>query len=153
MPIKLTVREAVAAYQSIQGLPRLPNGKVTYEFGYIGDKLESAVRRFEKERDKLRQEMSVEVEVKENGKVVKGEDGEPKKEKRIPPEKQDEFMEQLESMLDAEVTVEREPIKLSAAFQDAPAKLSDEDKFKWEERYPRPTAAQLRGLSKIIIEE
>jgi hypothetical protein len=153
MPIKLTVREAIAVFQSIQGLPRLPNGKVTYEIGYISDKLESAVQRFEKERDKLRRETSVEVEVKEAGKVViDKETGEPKKEKRIPPEKQDEFMEQLEAMLDADVTVEREPIKLSVAFPDAPAKLSDEDKLKWEERYPRPTAAELRGLSKIIIE-
>jgi hypothetical protein len=107
MSIKMTVREAIGAYQAIERLPASPNGKANYDLGYISQKLEQGINVFERLRDRLTRELSVEVEETDE------KTGTSRKVKRIPPEKMDDFTGQLEKALDAEITVERSPIVLA----------------------------------------
>jgi hypothetical protein len=146
MSIKLTVRQAVAAFQAIECLPRLKDSKMAYNLGYIANHLESGIHAFEKERDKLQRTLLV-IEDRKDEKTGKTE-----KVRVIPVDKQSEWSEEIEQMLDGDIEVEREPLKFSAVFPDPPANLSPEDLVKYEEKYPRPTAAQLRPLIKIIVE-
>jgi len=159
--IKMTVREGLGAFQGIDKLPKLKDGKVDYNIGYIGSHLEAAVVAFQKRRDKLQREMSVEydheleeeVSVEENGKTVRRmqKTGKTERRMKIPEVKLGEFTEKIEEMLEAEFEINRDPIKYSAAFPPVPAGLSKEDLAKYEEKYPTPSAAQLRPLVKIIV--
>jgi len=120
--IKMTLRDAIAAFQAIEMLPSIPDGKISYSIGYIGDKLEQHVRRFNKEREKIGRELA-------GGKEV------------VPDEKMKEFTERLDSMLDVEIEIDRDPVKLDAVLGDRP------------EKRPEMKPAVLRALvGRIIIE-
>ena len=124
--IKMSLRQAIAAYQALDEFPRVPDLKISYELGYITDKLEQRVRLYEKERIKL---------LKANS--VVGEDGV----RKVDPAKADGVTEELEKMLDEiEITIERKPIKLDAIIGSDPTKQ------------PQVQPALLKKLQGIIIE-
>jgi len=123
MTIKMTLRDAIAAFQAIEMLPIIPDGKTSYSIGYIGDKLEQHVRRFNKEREKIGREIA--------GPGVE----------LVPPEKMEEFNARVDAILDMEITVEREPVTLDAVLGEKP------------EKRPELKPSILRALvGRIIIE-
>ena len=124
--IKLSLRQAVAAYQALEEFPRVPDIKISYELGYIGDKLEQRVRLFEKERIKVLRENS-----------IVGDDGS----RKIDPAKAEFVSELIDKMLDdIEITIDRKPIKLEAIIGNDPAKQ------------PQIQPVMLKKLQAIIIE-
>lgn len=123
--IKMTVREAIGAYHAIDKLPTLPNGKVSYTLGYIGDKLEQHYRRFEKERVKLVWELS---EV----------DGEGRR--TFTPANREQFEMKLEELGDVEVEISRDPVKLDDVLGPN------------EDKRPQIQPGVLRALQLIIVE-
>ena len=42
--IKMSLRQAIAAYQALDEFPRVADMKISYELGYIAEKLEQRVR-------------------------------------------------------------------------------------------------------------
>lgn len=146
MTIKLTVREAISAYSAIDRLPRLVDAKASHHIGVIGNKIESHVNTFERQREKLNREMAVDRE-EDDGKGGK------RTVKKIPAEKVGEYNDRIEEMLDVAIEIARDPIKFSTAFPVAPDKLSHDERTQWEERYPRPTPSQLLPLALIIVDD
>jgi hypothetical protein len=127
MTIKLTVREAVAAYQAIEGLPNLPNRKISYHLGRIGDFCEQETRRFEKEKQKLQREMVGEPDKDGNRKLL--------------PDKQYEFIDALEELLDNEaVEIAKDTVTVEDVLGTDVAKQ------------PEIAPATWRALAKIIVE-
>lgn len=125
MSIKMTLRQAIAAYQALDALPKIPNGKISYTLGYIGDKLEQHVRQFDKQRQKLTREMS---EQDKEGKRV------------IPAGKVEAFSDALEDMLDVEIEISRDPVKLTDVLGGNP------------EVAPQIEPNVLRRLQLVIVE-
>jgi len=125
MAIKMTLRQGIAAYQALEAMPRLPNGKISYTLGYIADKLEGHCRQFEKQREKMKREMA---EADKDGRLI------------IPAAKLEELNAALEEMIDVEIEIGREPVKLADVLGTDPAKA------------PEIEPRLMRALQSIIVE-
>jgi len=123
--IKMTVREAIGAYQAIEKLPRLPNGKIAYRLGFIGDKLEQHFRQFEKQRVKLVKEFS---ETDGDGR------------RTFTPANRELLDAKVEELGDVEIEINRDAVKL------------DEVLGPTEDKWPQIEPGLLRALQSIIIE-
>ena len=124
--ITMSLRQAIAAYQALDEFPRVADMKISYELGYIAEKLEQRVRVYERERVKLIKASS-----------IVGEDNV----RKIDPAKADSVAERLDKMLDEiEITIDRKPIKLEAVVGTDASKQ------------PQVQPALLKKLQGIIIE-
>lgn len=125
MTIKLTVREAIAAYKALEAMPPIQNGKIAYTLGYIGDKLEPHVRTFDKLSRKLARELGT---IDQEGN------------RELKAQANDEFQDQLEAAAEVEIEINREPVTLEEVLGQK------------EDRRPALAPGWMRALQKIILE-
>lgn len=126
MAIKLTVREAIAAQAAIERMPRIPDGKVGYALGRIADFCEQEASRYRRELIKLQKELTIPGE----GLTVK-----------VKPDKQAEYLEANDALLDTEVEIPREPLTLDQVLGPK------------EESRPQIEPGIWKALSKIVLEK
>jgi hypothetical protein len=129
--IKLTLREAMAASQALQSLPKI-NAKAAYDLARIRDRLKPILRPLGEQERAL---------IIEHGGEINDAGGikwpTPKKGK---PDAQKTYAKAWADLLDKEETVDREPVKLSDILGPDPAK------------YPEIAPEILSMLEKIIVE-
>lgn len=124
--MKLTLREVAAISQALSAFPKV-NAKAAYDLARIRDKLKAAWKPVEEQRRDI---------IKDSGGEILP-DGAVKWKK---PEDQDAADKAFNELLDHEIEIDREPIKLTAILGTDPAK------------YPEIQPELLSILEKIIVE-